>query len=175
MCILKPSIQGRFTNMCKVKIFVPLGTQRFPFSRLIVALNSLVEKGLYQKDEIVMQSSVYPVMPIFKHVSLIPYEEFNKFIDEAEVVVTHSGVNSIISCMEREKPLVICPRLSKYKEHVDDHQNEIANLMRDKYDVLVCRNMHDLSSFIDLARIHRYKPWVSHKDGLLSALRTLII
>ena len=161
--------------MSKVKIFVPLGTQRFPFGRLIVALNSLVEKGLYSKDEIVMQSSVYPVKPIFKHITLIPHNDFNKLIDEAEVVVTHSGVNSIISCMEREKPLVICPRLSKYKEHVDDHQNEIADLMRDKYDVLVCRYMHDLASFIDLAKTHKYKSWISHREELMNAIKNLIV
>jgi len=161
--------------MSKVKVFVPLGTQRFPFGRLIVALNSLVEKGLYSKDEIVIQSSVYPVKPIFKHITLIPHNDFNKLIDEAEVVVTHSGVNSIISCMEREKPLVICPRLSKYKEHVDDHQNEIADLMRDKYDVLVCRDMHDLASFIDLAKTHKYKSWISHREELMNAIKNLIV
>lgn len=166
---------GRFISMNKIKIFVPLGTQRFPFGRLIVALNSLVEKGLYQNDEIVIQSPVYPVKPIFKHVSLIPYDEFNQYIDDAEVVVTHSGVNSIISCMEREKPLIICPRLSKYGEHVDDHQNEIANLMRDKYDVLVCRDMHDLAAFVDLAKTHKYKPWVSHRDELMDAIKNLIV
>lgn len=161
--------------MNQIKIFVPLGTQRFPFRRLIEALNSLVERGLYKGDEILMQSSVYPIKPLFKYVSLIPYEEFNKYIENAEVVVTHSGVNSIISCMDRKKPLVVCPRLSKYKEHVDDHQNEIANLVREKYDVLVCREMHDLSAFIELAKNHEYRPWVSHRKELLNSMKGLIL
>lgn len=161
--------------MSKVKIFVPLGTQRFPFRRLIDAFNLMVEKGLYQENEILMQSFVYPSKPLFKHVNLIPKEEFDKYVDEAEVVVTHSGVNSIISCMNREKPLVICPRFSKYKEHIDDHQSEIANLMREKYDVLVCRDMRDLSSFIELAKTHKYKSWKSLRGELLESLGKLIV
>lgn len=169
------NILEQFISMCKVKIFVPLGTQKFPFNRLIIALNLLVEKGIYNKDEILIQSSVLLIKPNFRHVSLISQETFNKFIDESEVVVTHGGVNSIISCMTKEKPLVICPRLQKYQEHIDDHQTEIANLMREKYNVLVCYDMCDLPSFIDLAKIHKYNPWISYKDNLIRELKDLII
>ena len=44
-----------------IKLFVPLGTQKFPFNRLVEALNELVDKGLYKSEEIVMQSSIYEV------------------------------------------------------------------------------------------------------------------
>ena len=50
--------------------------------------------------------------------------------------------------MEMGKPLVICPRLHEYGEHVDNHQMEIATLMHDKYDVLVCTDMKDLPNLI---------------------------
>ena len=125
-------------TMDKIKLFVPLGTQKFPFGRIIIALNRLVEQGEYKPEEIVMQSALYPVKPNFTAFGLIPNEDFNHYMEEAEVIVTHSGVNSIISSMEMGKPLVICPRLHEYGEHVDNHQMEIATLMHDKYDVLVC-------------------------------------
>ena len=50
-----------------IKLFVLAGTQRFPFGRLICALNQLVESGLYMPEEIVMQASVFPVEPRFTH------------------------------------------------------------------------------------------------------------
>ncbi len=75
-------------------------------------------------------------------------------MEEAEVIVTHSGVNSIISSMEMGKPLVICPRLHEYGEHVDNHQMEIATLMHDKYDVLVCTDMKDLPNLIKQSHIN---------------------
>ena len=94
---------------------------------------------------------------------------------DAEVVVTHSGVNSIISCMELGKPLVVCPRLHEYGEHVDNHQMEIARLMQEKYDVLICTDMLDLPALVTQAKTHRYRPWVSHRDELLAAIRDLIV
>lgn len=161
--------------MDKIKLFVPLGTQKFPFGRIITALNELVEQGRYKPEEIVMQSALYPVKPNFTAFGLIPNEDFNRYMKEAEVIVTHSGVNSIISCMELGKPLVICPRLHEYGEHVDNHQMEIATLMHDKYDVLVCTDMKDLQGLIEQAKTYKYKPWVSHREELLDAIKGLII
>lgn len=161
--------------MDKIKLFVPLGTQKFPFGRIITALNQLVDSGKYKADEIVMQSALYPVKPNFTHFGLIPNDKFNRYMREVEVVVTHSGVNSIISCMEMDKPLVVCPRLHEYGEHVDNHQMEIATLMHDKYDVLICTDMKDLPELIEQAKTHKYKPWVSHRNELLESIRGLII
>lgn len=161
--------------MGKIKLFVPLGTQKFPFGRIITALNQQVDKGKYKADEIVMQSALYPINPKFTHFGLIPNEDFNRYMRESEVVVTHSGVNSIISCMEMGRPLVVCPRLHEYGEHVDNHQMEIATLMRDKYDVLICTDMKDLPELIEKAKTHKYKPWVSHRVELLEAIKGLII
>ena len=161
--------------MDKIKLFVPLGTQKFPFGRIITALNELVDQGNYKADEIVMQSALYPVIPKFTYLGLIPHENFERYMQEAEVVVTHSGVNSIISCMKMGKPLVVCPRLHEYGEHVDNHQMEIATLMHDKYNVLICTDMKDLRSLIECAKTHRYKPWISHRDELLEAIGELIV
>mgnify|MGYP002724790477 CR=1 FL=1 len=108
---------------------MPLGTQKFQFNRLVEAFNQLIDDGVYRPSEVVMQSAVYEVEPQFTHYQLIPSDEFNRLINEAEVVVTHSGVNSIITCMNLYKPLVIVPRLHKFGEHVDNHQVEIAELM----------------------------------------------
>lgn len=158
-----------------IKLFVPLGTQKFPFNRLIEALNALVEKGLYKPEEIVMQSSIYEeVEPKFTHYELIPAEQFEELIDKAELVITHSGVNSIISCMKRKKPLVIVPRLKKYGEHVDNHQVEIAELMKQKFDVVVVEDLSKLEEAIDEAKHHEYKSWVSHNAELVEAIKELV-
>lgn len=157
-----------------IKLFVPLGTQKFPFNRLVKALNGLVSSGIYAPQEIVMQSTIYEEKPLFTHHEIIPLEVFNSYLDNAEVIITHSGVNSIISTMNRQKPLVVVPRMKKYGEHVDDHQIEIADLMKDKFKVLVCYDMDDLECLVRKAKIHKYNSWVSKRDGLISALRKVI-
>ena len=157
-----------------IKLFVPLGTQKFPFNRLIKALNALVEKGVFKPEEIVMQSSIYEIEPKFTHYELIPASQFEELIEKAELVITHSGVNSIISCMKRKKPLIIVPRLKKYGEHVDNHQVEIAQLMKQKFDVIVVEDMKDLEGAIKEAKNHVYKQWVSHNSELVSAIRDIV-
>lgn len=158
-----------------IKIFVPLGTQKFPFERIIRAINSLIEKNLYKEDEILMQSMLFPITPQFKHVNMIANKDFNCYMSKAEIIITHSGVNSIISAMSLNKPLIICPRLKKFGEHVDNHQDEIATLMQDKYDVIVCRDMKDLEDLIIKAPKHTYKPWSSNKEDLIHTIKKLII
>ncbi len=157
------------------KIFVPLGTQKFPFKRLIVALNNLVEEGFYTPEDIVMQSTMYDVEPLFVHVGLIPVDDFNKYMQDAELVITHAGVNSIISCMQMGKALLVVPRLQKYGEHVDDHQMEIAHLMEEKYNVLVVQDLSELKMMIEKAMTHKYKKWESHKMSLIEAIKKEIM
>ena len=149
------------------KIFVPLGTQKFPFRRLIVALNNLIRKGVYSPDNIVMQSTIYDIEPLFNHVGLIPVSEFNSYMQNADLVITHAGVNSIITCMQMGKPLLVVPRLQKYGEHVDNHQVEIAYLMEEKYNVLVVYDMDNIEMMIEKALKHKYEKWESHKTSLI--------
>ncbi len=158
-----------------IKIFVALGTQKFPFDRLVKEINTLIKSGLYKPEEIVLQSIKNNVKPLCTNLGIIPYDQFNKWLNEAEVVVTHAGVNSILSCMNRNKSLIIVPRNKEFGEHVDDHQEEIASLMENKYDVLVLRDISRLKDMIEEAKTHKYKTWVSNKDGLIQALRESIV
>ena len=161
--------------MKRLKLFVPLGTQKFPFNRLILALNKLIEQKKYQPNDILVQSTIFDIEVNCNHVGLIPINEFNQYMEKAEVIVTHSGVNSIISSMKLQKPLIIVPRLHKYGEHVDDHQLEIANLMENKFNILVLKDINDLADFIEEAKSHEYKPWISHREELIQSIRNDIV
>ena len=157
-----------------IRLFVLAGTQRFPFGRLITALNELIERGLYGPEEIVMQASVFPVKPLFTHYRFIPKDEFFGLLDAAEVVVTHGGVNSIMAAMEHGRPLVIVPRMKVFGEHIDDHQLEISEMMETRYDVTVVRDMAQLPEAIERAKTHQYRPWVSHTAELVEYIRRIL-
>lgn len=157
-----------------IKIFIPLGTQKFQFNRLVKAMNKLVRKGVYKPEEIVMQSAIYEEMPLFTHYKLIPLEYFNELINKAELVITHSGVNSIITCMSLGKPLIIVPRQKQYGEHVDNHQLEIAEVMKLKYNVIIVDNLEMIEETIKITLYHKYKPWVSHNNELVDFIKQLV-
>ena len=60
-------------------------------------------------------------------IDLMPMEEFNKNIKECDILITHGGVGTILDGLKLGKKIIAFPRLSKYQEHVNDHQVEIIN------------------------------------------------
>jgi UDP-N-acetylglucosamine transferase subunit ALG13 len=54
------------------------------------------------------------------------YADVMKNIDNADTVVSHAGAGSIICALSVGHTPVIVPRLSRFKEIVDDHQADLA-------------------------------------------------
>lgn len=48
--------------------------------------------------------------------------EYSALFNQADVVVAHAGMGTIISALESGKPLVIMPRLESLGEHRNNHQ-----------------------------------------------------
>jgi UDP-N-acetylglucosamine transferase subunit ALG13 len=108
-------------------IFVILGTQKFQLNRLLKKLDKYVEEGKI-KDDIVAQIGYSDYLPKrYKYVEFLDKKDFDTMIKKADIVIAHSGVGSIISALSLDKPVVVFPRLAKYKEHIDDHQLDIAH------------------------------------------------
>ncbi|WP_182434315.1 glycosyltransferase [Clostridium sp. AM49-4BH] len=55
--------------------------------------------------------------------SLSHYEEY---IKNCDILVSHSGVGTIMTGLKYRRKIIVVPRLSKYGEHIDDHQTQIA-------------------------------------------------
>ena len=114
-------------------IFLTVGTQ-FPFDRLVMALDRIAgQKGLDEKIFAqIGRSSYRPVN--FSAVSYLDKNLFDEYIRCCSAVISHAGMGTIIMASEYEKPMLVMPRLSKYKEVVNDHQIAIA----DKFEHLGC-------------------------------------
>ena len=56
---------------------------------------------------------------------MIPSDEYENYIKEASLIITHGGAGSIIQSIRLGKKVIAVPRLQKYGEHVNDHQIEI--------------------------------------------------
>ena len=51
---------------------------------------------------------------------------FNEYFNNADVIIGHAGMGTIIKALENKKKLVVFPRLVKYNEHRNDHQHHTA-------------------------------------------------
>lgn len=107
---------------------VTVGTQEgYGFDRLYDALVPL----LADCDEVLWQTGSQDVSRWgIDGRSRVPHDELNAAVREADVVIAHAGTGSAIAAFEHGKFPVLVPRLSRYGEHVDDHQTQIAAEMQ---------------------------------------------
>ena len=133
-------------------ILVTLGTQKEQFTRLL----DYIEKSNI-KDEIIVQAGHTKYeskkMKIF---DFIPYEKMNEYIDKADLVITHSGTGSVLMPLKKGKKVIVCARLQKYNEHVDDHQKQLVEVFKDEGYVLELDENNSLDDLIK--EIKKFKP-----------------
>lgn len=107
-------------------ILVLLGTQKNSFHRLLEEVQKCIDEGTI-KDKVVVQAGSTKFesddMEIF---NLIEQNKFNELIEQANIIITHGGVGSIVTAVKLGKKVIAVPRLRKYGEHVNDHQIQIV-------------------------------------------------
>lgn len=151
-------------------IFVILGTQKFQLNRLLMELDRYKEENLLQ-DEIIAQIGHSTYLPKhFQYTRFLNKEEFDHLIRKADLVITHSGVGSIITAIGAGKPVIVYPRLEKYGEHVDDHQADIAEAFCRKKYVLCCREEDDLLEKIRVCKSMTFEKYFSQTGQIVNII-----
>lgn len=137
-------------------IFVILGTQDKTFPRLLKEIDNQIEKGNI-KDEVIVQagSTKYKSknMKIFDFISM---KDFNQYIKNSNLIITHGGVGSILNSIKNKKKVIAVPRLAKYKEHENDHQIQIIKQFIKEGYILGCNKVSDLEN--ELKKVDSFKP-----------------
>ena len=137
-------------------ILVTLGTQDKTFVRLLEKINQLIDQGLI-KDKVIVQAGFTKYnsdnMEIF---DLIPQDEFNSLMAQADLIITHGGVGNIISALEKNKKVIAVPRLSKYGEHINDHQTQIIAKFNDLGYIIGLQDVDELDKAIK--EVKKFKP-----------------
>lgn len=152
-------------------ILVTLGTQDQKFYRLLDAI-----ENANIKDEIIVQaggSSDYQSKKM-KILKFIDYEQMNKYIDSCDLVITHGGTGSIIMPMNKNKKVIACARLSKYGEHINDHQTEIVSIFASLGYLLEFKDGDNLEDIIKKAKTFKPKKYQSNTEHFIECLKSEI-
>lgn len=141
-------------------IFVILGTQKQQFKRIIDYVLTSVE---LLDEEIVVQAGYTKYESEnenFKLFTFMSSEDFESNILKADIIITHGGVGSIFSALEKNKKIIAVPRLEKYSEHVDDHQLEICNkLALDNYILYFNEEKDDFNDLVISCKEKNFKKY----------------
>ena len=155
-------------------ILVTLGTQDKTFVRLLEKINQLIDQGLI-KDKVIVQAGFTKYnsdnMEIF---DLIPQDEFNSLMAQADLIITHGGVGNIISALEKNKKVIAVPRLSKYGEHINDHQTQIIAKFNDLGYIIGLQDVDELDRAIKEVKKFKPKKFVHDNSKMLNLVSKLI-
>lgn len=146
-----------------MKYFLTLGTQPHQFNRLInYATNNI------KSEDIIMQVGLTKYSGKYNHFDFS--NEFDKYINECEVVITHGGVGSIIKSLLLDKKVIAVARLNTYEEHVDDHQLEVVNKLAKEGYILMANNEDEFKHCLEVVNSYKFKKYISNKESFNNKL-----
>ena len=128
-------------------IFLTVGTQ-FPFDRFIRAVDNIFDQGLID-EEIFAQIGETSYKPRnFESVASLEKKVFDECFKKASSVMSHAGIGTITVALKNHKPLLVMPRMKRYKEHVNDHQVSTAKKFEELGHILAVYDVKDLPNGI---------------------------
>ncbi len=136
-------------------IFVTVGST--DFDALIAEMDELAPR---LADEVVMQIGLGQYTP--RHGSFFRFApSLDAHYDQADIVVAHGGLGTIVEALEREKKLICVVNPTTY----DRHQEHLLSLFSAQNNLLWCKDLAHLEEAIQQAKtmqFSRYQPPECH-------------
>lgn len=131
-------------------IFVTVGTHEQQFNRLLEEIDRLKANGRI-KDDVFIQTGFSDYEPSHcQWKKLLSYDEMDRYMQDAEVVITHGGPATFMSVFAKGKTPIVVPRQKQFNEHVNDHQLEFAYKLRERYSYYpIINDISELQQAID--------------------------
>ena len=151
-------------------IFVTLGSQKFPFNRLLQKIDALIEDGTIT-EPVFAQTGASDYVP--KHYEYRPFldrEEFARQMSLCETVITHGGTGAIIGAVKKGKKVIAVPRLAKFGEHVDDHQLQLIAQFREQNLICGLQSCEELESALQYVQTAEFQTYTSNTDRIIEQI-----
>ena len=155
-------------------ILILLGTQHNEFTRLLQEVENCIDNQII-KEKVIVQAGFTKYqsnqMEIF---DMISKEELDKYIAEADLIITHGGVGSIIMALEKGKKVIAVPRLHEYGEHVNNHQRQIVKEFSEKKYLIGIQNVEDLPDAIKESQNFEPKEYKNNNQKMIKIIEDFI-
>lgn len=155
-------------------IFVTLGTQDKSFVRLLKIIQKQIDLGNINKKVIVQAGHTKYNSKQMETFDLIDMHSFNDFLQKSDFIITHGGVGSIISALKYNKKVIAVARLKKYREHTNDHQEQIIDIMYKAGHILKYDEDNDFSKILKEVELFEPKKYVSNTKNVIEYISNFI-
>ena len=151
-------------------ILVTLGTNDKSFTRLLDGIHHAIEEGIIQ-EEVIVQAGYTKYQDVKMNIhSSFEREEFERFIDEARILITHGGVGTIMTALKKKKKILAAARLSQYHEHVNDHQTQLLDAFDEAGYLIYMRDLNNLKPYFEQIETFTPKELESNQDVIVEYL-----
>ncbi len=137
-------------------IFVTVGSQ-LPFDRLVKAVDVWAETRSEREVYIQLGATEY-IPKNCKYSAYLEPDKWETLFRQADVIISHAGMGTIIKSLEMAKPLVVMPRLAELNEVRNDHQLATVQRFQMLNNLSVVQNDQELKLALD-------KSYDIHGDG----------
>lgn len=128
-------------------ILLSVGTQ-FPFDRLVQAVDEWASRT--GRTDVLGQIGPSTYKPkAMKCFGLVSPDEMRDFQAQADIMIAHAGMGSILTAMELGKPIIVFPRDHTLGEHRNGHQMDTANRFSETPGVFVARTVDELLQYLN--------------------------
>ena len=155
-------------------ILILLGTQDKPFTRLLETVDKAIKKGDIKEEVIAQIGFTKYSSENIKTFDLIPKDEYEKIISEADLIITHAGVGSILTGLKKNKKVIAAARLKEYGEHTNNHQLEILNEFYNKGYILKLDNFNELPKILKKVKTFKPQKYTSNNAKFIKMLENYI-
>ena len=155
-------------------ILVMLGTQNNSFHRLLEEVEKNIKNKTIQEEVIVQAGYTKFESKNMKIIDLMSKEELAEYQDKASLIITHGGVGSIISSIEKGKKVIAIPRLKKYGEHVNDHQLDIVESFDKLGYIIGITDVSQLEGALQRVKEFRPKKYIQNTGNIISIVQNFI-
>lgn len=155
-------------------ILVLLGTQNNSFFRLLDEIENCINDGLISEEVIVQSGHTAYHSDKMKIVDFISQVDLEKLITESSYIITHGGVGSIIGSIKSNKKVIAVSRLSKYNEHVNDHQIQIVNKFNNDGYIIGLNDACLLKNAVEKISTFIPKKYTSNTKNILNIISNYI-
>lgn len=130
-------------------IFVTVGTHEQSFERLVKKVDELKRDKIIGEDVIIQKGYTDYEPQYCKSYKLIGYNDMQKYLEDARIIITHGGPASFIASLTIGKIPIVVPRQKDFNEHVNNHQKDFVEqvVARDN-SIIPCYNIDDLEKLI---------------------------
>ncbi|WP_026516931.1 glycosyltransferase [Butyrivibrio sp. MC2021] len=139
-------------------IFVTVGTHEQSFNRLVEYMDKWAEN---HDEEVIIQTGFSTYEPKYATwQKLYPFQQMNKNMSDARIIITHGGPSSFIAPLQKGKIPIVVPRRKDFDEHVNDHQLTFCRMIDERMkNIILVEDEHDLGDVIE-----RYDSIVDHMN-----------